>query len=60
LFDDAVGSGEPEPRSFADWLCGEERLERAGARCGIHAGTSIGNTQRDVWPRLDIDTGMPA
>ena len=51
LRDDAVHGGQPQAGAAAGLLRGEERLEEALLRGGVHAGTGIGDRHHDVRSR---------
>ncbi len=48
LFDDAVGGCQPHSRALPRLLGGEERLEDALARFGVHAPAGVGNRQNRI------------
>ena len=49
LLDDAVNRGESQPGALALLFGSEERLEDAGARLGIHAGSGVADIEANVW-----------
>ncbi len=51
LLDEAVDLAQPQARTFADFLCGEERVERLGDHAFGHTGTGVGNGDKDVLAR---------
>src|SRR5260370_35900717 len=48
LLNDAVNGGKPQSSSLALLLGGEERLENARFRFGIHAMTSVRNREQNI------------
>ena len=60
LLHDAVDGRKPEARAFADRFRGEERLERARDRRGVHAGAGVDDFERDeaARPHVGIHPGV--
>ncbi len=54
LFDDAVSGCQPHSRALPALLSGEERLEDALARFGVHARAGVGNRQDRIAARRNV------
>src|SRR5512140_2739444 len=54
LAHEAVDHGEAEAGTLAHGLGGEERIEGALDYVGRHAGTGVGDTERNILPGFEI------